>query len=195
LNVKEKAEEFYFPLSEAPDTVRIDPDVTLLAKVSFNPPASMLDAQLADEEDVVGRLLAVEQLSGKQEALSKLKKALNHDPFYGVRLAAAASIRALRTDEALEVLLASTEQSDARVAGAQRGEEGRRPRVFAGAPRQQTEADRTRGHPRPGHPGRCQGHPCPREAHGGAEGQPGADRGRAGRDQPARHAETLRGRE
>jgi aminopeptidase N len=60
-------------------------------------------------------LQAAEELSGKKEALSKLKDALDHDGFYGVRLAAAQSIRALATDEALDALIASTQQSDARV--------------------------------------------------------------------------------
>jgi aminopeptidase N len=75
----------------------------------------MLHAQLADKDDLPGRLLAVEQMSGKKDALGKLKEALNNDGFYGVRLAAAQSIRAMQTDEALEALIASTKQSDARV--------------------------------------------------------------------------------
>jgi len=113
--VKEKVEDFYVPLSEAPEVIRIDPNVTLLAKVNFTPPTAMLYAQLADPEDAIGRVQAVEQLSGRKEALSKLKDALNNDPFYAVRLAAAQSLRAMMTDEALEALLASTKQSDARV--------------------------------------------------------------------------------
>jgi HEAT repeat protein len=75
----------------------------------------MLHAMLADQTDMLGRLLAVEQLSGRREALDKLKHALNTDPFYGVRIAASKSIRALASDEALEALLASTRQPDARV--------------------------------------------------------------------------------
>lgn len=115
LEVKNKAEDFYIPLNEAPEVVRIDPNLTLLAKITFNPPTAMLHAQLVDKSDLPGRLLAVEQLSGKKEALGKLKVALNNDSFYGVRLAAAQSIRAMQTDEALEALIASTKQSDARV--------------------------------------------------------------------------------
>jgi len=115
LNVREKAEDFYIPLPEAPESVRIDPEMSLLAKVTFTPPASMLDAQLADPRDMLGRLLAVEQMSGRKEALAKLKEALNNDPFYGVRLEAARSLRALQTEDALAALIASTQQSDARV--------------------------------------------------------------------------------
>jgi len=115
LEVKDKAEDFYVPLPEAPEVVRIDPNLTLLAKITFNPPTAMLHAMLADKDDMPGRLLAVEQLSGKKDALGKLKDVLNNDAFYGVRLAAAQSIRAMQTDEALEALIASVKQSDARV--------------------------------------------------------------------------------
>ena len=115
LTVKEKAEDFYVPLTEVPEVVRIDPSYTLLAKIAFNVPTAMLHAQLADKNDMLGRILAVEQLSGKTEALAKLKDALNNDSFYGVRLAASQAIRAIQTDDALEVLTASTKQSDARV--------------------------------------------------------------------------------
>lgn len=115
ITVKEKAEDFYFALAEAPQVVRLDPDVTVLAKINFNPPNQMLDRQLTNATDTIGRLIAVEQLKGKKEALSKLKQVLNNDPFYGVRTAAAQSLRAIQTDEALEALIASTKQSDARV--------------------------------------------------------------------------------
>jgi aminopeptidase N len=114
-NVKEKAEDFYLALPEAPQVVRIDPGLTLLAKVTFTPPPAMLDAQLADKTDMLGRLLAVEQMRGKREALKKLKEALNNDSFYGVRLAAAQGLRDIQTDEAFDALRASLEQPDARV--------------------------------------------------------------------------------
>lgn len=115
LTVKEKAEDFYIPLPDAPEVIRIDPNYTLLAKITFNVPTAMLNAMLADKTDMLGRLSAVEQLSGKADALAKLKDALNNDSFHGVRLAAARSISAIQTDDALDALIASTKQSDARV--------------------------------------------------------------------------------
>ncbi len=77
----------------------------------------MLRAQLADKDDVIGRLLAVEQLSGRRdkETVALLGQALNHDPFYGVRLEAAKALRAIHSDESLAALLDSTKQTDARV--------------------------------------------------------------------------------
>jgi aminopeptidase N len=117
IQVKEREEDFYFPLEAAPEIVRLDPDYTLLAKVTFKVPNAMLHAQLADKNDVVGRLLAIEQLADKRdkEAVARLKQTLNNDAFYGARLEASRALRSIHTDEALEALLASTKQSDARV--------------------------------------------------------------------------------
>lgn len=115
--VKEKSEDFFFALDEAPTIVRVDPDYTLLAKTTFNPPTPMLHAQLEDKGDVMGRLLAVEALSQKRdkESVAKLKQALNNDEFYGVRLEAAKALRVIHTEDALDALVASTNQADARV--------------------------------------------------------------------------------
>jgi aminopeptidase N len=117
IQVKEKEEDFYFPLPEAPQIVRLDPEYTLLAKIKFQAPNPMLTTQLADKDDAIGRLLAIEQLSAKKdkETVAKLKERLNNDPFYGARLEASKALRSIHTDEALEALLTSTKQSDARV--------------------------------------------------------------------------------
>ncbi|MEY2407968.1 MAG: aminopeptidase [Verrucomicrobiota bacterium] len=115
LTVKEKSEDFYLPLAEQPVQVRIDPELALLAKVSFTPSAAMLDAQITDKSDMLGRLYAVESLSGKREALASLKDRLNNDVYWGVRIAASQSIRAIGTDEAMQALIQSTRQPDARV--------------------------------------------------------------------------------
>ncbi|MCI0744502.1 MAG: HEAT repeat domain-containing protein [Verrucomicrobia subdivision 3 bacterium] len=114
--VKEKAEDFYFSLSEGPEIVRIDPDLTVLARITFNLPNNMLYAQLADKSDLVGRLLAAEQLGTKKDrgAVAKLKETLNSDSFYGVRIAASRALRAIDSEEAYEALLASTSQEDPR---------------------------------------------------------------------------------
>src|SRR5207244_6671834 len=110
IRVKDKEEDFYFPLESAPEIVRPDPDYTLLAKITFKVPNPMLYAQLADKADSVGRLLAIDQLAEKKdkEAVAKLKEALNHDAFYGVRIEAPRALRSIHSDDAVEALLAST---------------------------------------------------------------------------------------
>jgi aminopeptidase N len=117
ITVKEREEDFYFPLEAAPEIVRVDPDYTLLAKTTFRVPSAMLYAQLADKSDSIGRLLAIEQLADRKdkETVAKLKKTLNEDGFYGVRIEAARALRSIHIDEALEALLDSRKQSDARV--------------------------------------------------------------------------------
>jgi len=117
INVQEKSEDFYFTLTAAPEIVRLDPEYTLLARITFVPPTPMLLAQLADRSDVIGRLQAIEELSKRkdQQSIERLKDTLNSDPFYGVRLAAAQGLRGIQNDKAFEALAASTKQSDARV--------------------------------------------------------------------------------
>jgi aminopeptidase N len=117
LTLKDATGDFYFPLESQPKIVRVDPEYTLLAKTTFRLPRPMLVAQLADQTDVIGRLLAIEQLAdaSDREAVAKLKQALNEDGFHGVRSEAARALRAIHTDEALAALLDSGKQSDARV--------------------------------------------------------------------------------
>lgn len=117
ITVKEKSEDFYFPLPEAPTIVRVDPQLTLLAKIKFNLPDALLQAQLADGEDMMGRLLAVQQMAAKKDhaTVAKLKQTLQNDRFYGVRIAAAQALRSIHTDEAFAALADSLAQPDARV--------------------------------------------------------------------------------
>jgi aminopeptidase N len=115
--VKEKAEDFYFKLDKAPTSVRLDPEYTLLAKTTFNPGRSMTLAQLEDKSDVIGQLLAIEALKGDStdENVKRMKGIVNGDSFVGVRQEAVSALRGMHTPAALEALLASTNQSDARV--------------------------------------------------------------------------------
>ncbi len=126
VEVKEKEEDFYVPLAGAPEIVRIDPEVALLAKIVFKPAPAMLHAQLADQSDAIGRVLAAEELGEKHddETVSKLKAALNDDAFFGVRIKAAASLKKIHTEAALEALAASRKQPDARVRNAVVGDLG-----------------------------------------------------------------------
>lgn len=117
VRVRQKDEDFHFALASAPDLVRIDPDYALLARIRFETPGAMLETQLADSKDVIGRLLAVEQLGRRKDAatVKRLKKVLNEDGFHGVRTAAAQALRSMGTPEALAALIPSRTQSDARV--------------------------------------------------------------------------------
>jgi aminopeptidase N len=123
VEVREKEEDFYVPLPGAPEIVRIDPEFALLAQVRFAPPVEMLYAQLADPTDMVGRLIAAERLADRKDAaaIARLKEALQGDAFYGVRIEAAESLRKIHTDDALDALIDSRAQPDARVRNAVAG--------------------------------------------------------------------------
>ena len=109
--------DYYVKLPAEPQIVRFDPDYTLLAKVGFKKTDKMLEAQLANDEDAMGRIFACEELADRktQAAVAALKKALNSDKFHGVRCAAATALRKIRTKAAVAALLDSVEQDDARV--------------------------------------------------------------------------------
>ena len=117
LHVTKTSEDFYLRLAKAPEIVRIDPDVTLLAKLSFTPPTALLHAQLADESDALGRLQAVELMAKRKDKTTreKLKHALQNDSFYAVRIAASKALRGIGNDDALTALTDSTDQPNAKV--------------------------------------------------------------------------------
>lgn len=117
ITVQSKSENFFFPLPEAPEIVRFDPNLTVLAKVDFEVPPPMLHAQLADKTDLIGRFLSIAALKLRSDAetVLKLKQALNEDPFYGIRLEASQALRQINTPEAREALASGQSQPDARV--------------------------------------------------------------------------------
>ena len=109
VQVRDKEEDFYLPLKAAPDVVRVDPGLTVLARINFRPATPMLFAQLADKSDLIGQLHALDNLAGRSdgETIAKLKAALTSDAHYSVRTRAAELLRQARTDESLAALIAS----------------------------------------------------------------------------------------
>lgn len=117
LEIDEASEDFFCKLPEPPKIARIDPEYTLLAKIDFTPPAPLLNAQLENEDDMMGRLLAVRALSKQKDkaGVAKIARALREDRFYGVRIEAAKALQAVHTDESFAALRESPAQKDARV--------------------------------------------------------------------------------
>jgi aminopeptidase N len=115
--VNSKQHDFYFPLPKEPNIVRFDPDYGLLATVKFEKPTAMLYEQLENNDDVIGRLRAIDALKKKKDkkTVAKLKDVLNNDAFYGVRSRASSALREIHTKEAFEALGDSLNQEDARV--------------------------------------------------------------------------------
>jgi aminopeptidase N len=117
ITIDGKKHDFYVALPAEPEVVRFDPEYTLLAKVDFDKSDKLLEAQLANAEDAMGRVLACDELADvkTQAAVAALKKALNEDAFFGTRCSAATALRKIRTEEAVAALLDSVKQDDARV--------------------------------------------------------------------------------
>lgn len=109
VQIRDKEEDFHLPLKAAPDVVRVDPGLTLLARINFKPATPMLFAQLADKGDFTGQLHALDNLAGRSdgETIAKLKAALNSDSHYAIRTRAADLLKQARTDESLAALIAS----------------------------------------------------------------------------------------
>lgn len=115
VQVSEASHDFYVALDQKPVSVRFDPELTVLAKISFKKPKAMLYHEV-EEGDVLTRLLAAKALGEfkDKKTVAALRKVLNNDAFYGVRRYASRSLGKIRTEEALAALTASTAQSNAR---------------------------------------------------------------------------------
>lgn len=115
VTVSQQEEDFYFSLPKQPQLLRIDPDYTVLMKIDFQPPPDMQKRQL--KSDVIGRLLAVQQLGGRKDtpSVQQLAEVLKQDGFHAVRSEAARSLKKTGTPEARAALVAGIDQPDARV--------------------------------------------------------------------------------
>jgi aminopeptidase N len=117
VRIQQASEDFSFALPSKPQIVRIDPDLTVLARINFRPPSELIHNQLNRADDMMGRLLAIASLRDQANKKSEdlLKKHLNQDAFYGVRIEAARVLAAHQSENAYEILKNSLKQTDARV--------------------------------------------------------------------------------
>ena len=117
IRISKESEDFYFSLPSKPEQVRFDPNQALLAKVSFQKPMELWLAQVENPLDMTGRLRAVNHFKDhpSDRVLEALNKRLQEDPFWGIRAESAAALKHIHSQEALDILIASREQSDARV--------------------------------------------------------------------------------
>jgi len=117
IRVHEAKEDYFFDLPSSPKRVRIDPGLTLLAKIDFVPPDPLLYAQARAEEDLSGRLLAMRMLGLRSggEAIKELQTRAEKDPFYGVRIEAVTALAKIHSRESLAALLQVPPQPDDRV--------------------------------------------------------------------------------
>jgi aminopeptidase N len=108
VEMTEKEQAFFFHLPAKPVLVRIDGEVLKTLDVTI--PDDMLREQLKSDENVLGRVDAARALGkkGDRDAIVALGKAVREDAFWGVQAEAAKALGSIRSNAALDELLAST---------------------------------------------------------------------------------------
>jgi aminopeptidase N len=119
MEIAEKEQTFFFSLDREPAQAIFDPGKTLLARVKTNKGIALLIEELEHATLAADRIHAAEELSrrGGRQAEDALIAALDKDPFWAVRAAAARALGERRTERALAALIqaaAATEHPRAR---------------------------------------------------------------------------------
>jgi aminopeptidase N len=121
-----ETQTFTFPVEAAPQLVNFDYGSTLIKEVRFDKSAGELIYQLTNDEDVTGRLWALERLaerlkdSGasnaeKEQVIAAINSALLKDKFWGVRDEAASALKGVNNSAAREALLDATKDEKSAV--------------------------------------------------------------------------------
>ncbi len=117
-------QSFRFSMDSEPLLVNFDYGGTLIKELVFDKTTGQLAYQLAHDQDVLGRIWALQQLRARlndskihpedrQAIITGLTDALTKDQFWGTRLEAAVSLTGVK--ETKGALLAATKDADARV--------------------------------------------------------------------------------
>ena len=116
-------QEFDIPLAFAPKWVDFDPNDIIYKTVAFTKTTEELVAQAQDDPYMMSRLRAAQQLGEHAKAdqgccVPALNNILEHDAFYAVRVQAAVSLGAGKSERAKQALLRAMSQPDSRVRAA-----------------------------------------------------------------------------
>ncbi len=108
IEVTEREQTFYVPLASRPRFVRVD--VEVLKTLELEQPGEMLRNQLTSDDNALGRIEACRALGKKsdKDAIAALGTAAREDAFWGVQAEAAKALGSIRSDAAMEELIAST---------------------------------------------------------------------------------------
>jgi aminopeptidase N len=121
-----KEQTFTLAVDSKPLLVNFDYRSTLIKEVQFEKTTEELAYQLTRDEDVLGRIWALNQLAGgittattaeveKQRIATELANVVTGDKFWGVRVDAAAALAQVNDPAVRAALVAATRDSDARV--------------------------------------------------------------------------------
>lgn len=103
-----------FPLAAEPSQAIFDPGKHILAKVDTDKSVALWIGELASATTSLDRIHAARALGrrGGARAEAALAQSLNEDAFWGVRAAAALALGELRTDTALDALIAAVRDTE-----------------------------------------------------------------------------------
>jgi len=118
-----ESEDLYFGLPGRPQTVLFDPRDIILKSVDFKKPAAEWIWQLEHATHVLNRSEAAWALGsmGSGEVVAALARAGASDPFFGIRMDAAASLARIETEDTRPALLQMLGDKDSQVRSAAAG--------------------------------------------------------------------------
>jgi aminopeptidase N len=119
-------QNFTFTVDSQPALVNFDYGDTLIKELKFDKPTDELVYQSANDEDVTGRIWAVNQLAKrlndkataeaeKQKIAAALSSAMHNDKFWGMRVEVSTIVGGVPGTEIRNALLTATKDKDARV--------------------------------------------------------------------------------
>ena len=110
VNVSQREQSFFFPLRDKPKMVQFDPGYRCLKTLDFSRPKEMLLHQLKEDEDVVGRVQAAQDLAklGAPDCVEALKVSVLNDAIWGVQAEAAKGLGSVRSASAMQALVQCT---------------------------------------------------------------------------------------
>ncbi len=87
VSIERERHDFVVPMAQRPEQVRFDPKCRVLHKLEFSPGDDLLKAQLTGAGDVIGRILAANELmkSGRNANIQAVGSAMVQEPHWGVR--------------------------------------------------------------------------------------------------------------
>ena len=118
VEVSEAQHSFVFPLAVEPSFVAIDPGNRVLKTLDFEPGEAMLKAQLADDPQAMGRIVAAQGLAklASPAAIDALGERLRlDDELDFVRAEIAAALGTIRAEAARDALVAAASAEPSRV--------------------------------------------------------------------------------
>ena len=119
-----RSQSYTFKVDSKPLLINFDYNRTIIKELEFNKTVDELTYQLSKDEDVLGRIWALDQLkdrlnssseSEKERISSTIADRLNADQFWGVRLELAAALKGIKGEPIRNALVAATKDRNARV--------------------------------------------------------------------------------